>query len=266
VSTPFGPGTWNADCTTDAGELPVDAQSPVGTGALNTIIGRFDTGGTVDMYRINICDTGAFSASTLGSLLDTQIFLFNLDGTGVIFNDDIPGLGLGVESRIDNSGSWITATGDYYLAVGLYNRDPVDGLGALLWNNTGPGGVFDDIRQPDGPGATNPVEGWINFPGGGLAYSISFTGTCYPGGGGGCNRADITDIGDSGAGPDGQLTVDDLIAFVNTFGDAIGCPGTAPCNRADITDIGDTGAGPDGELTVDDIIAFVNAFGDGCPA
>jgi hypothetical protein len=82
----------------------------------------------------------------------------------------------------------------------------------------------------------------------------------------GCNRADITDIGDSGAGPDGQLTVDDLIAFVNTFGDAIGCPGTAPCNRADITDIGDTGAGPDGELTVDDIIAFVNAFGDGCPA
>jgi hypothetical protein len=82
----------------------------------------------------------------------------------------------------------------------------------------------------------------------------------------GCNRADITDIGDTGAGPDGQLTVDDIIAFVNTFSDGTGCPGTPPCNRADITDIGDTGAGPDGQLTVDDIIAYINAFGDGCPA
>ena len=33
--------------------------------------------------------------------------------------------------------------------------------------------------------------------------------------------ADVTDIGDTGAGPDGQLTVDDIIAFVNTFSD--GC-------------------------------------------
>jgi hypothetical protein len=83
---------------------------------------------------------------------------------------------------------------------------------------------------------------------------------------GACNRADVTDIGDTGAGPDGELTVDDIIAFVNTFGDSVGCPGVpnVACNLADITDIGDTGAGPDGELTVDDIIAFVNSFGDGC--
>ncbi len=93
---------------------------------------------------------------------------------------------------------------------------------------------------------------------------VVFRLTSVPGGSTACNRADLTDIGDTGAGPDGQLTVDDIIAFVNTFGDATGCPGIAPCNRADITDIGDTGAGPDGELTVDDIIAFVNAFGDGC--
>ncbi len=79
-----------------------------------------------------------------------------------------------------------------------------------------------------------------------------------------CNRADVTDIGDTGAGPDGQLTVDDIIAFINTFSDATGCPGAAPCNMADITDIGDTGTGPDGQLTVDDIIAFFNAFSDGC--
>ncbi len=80
-----------------------------------------------------------------------------------------------------------------------------------------------------------------------------------------CSLADITDIGDTGAGPDGQLTVDDIITFVNAFSDEIGCPGTAPCNIADVTDVGDTGAGPDGQLTVDDVIAFVNAFSNGCP-
>lgn len=32
-----------------------------------------------------------------------------------------------------------------------------------------------------------------------------------------CSIADITDIGDTGAGPDGQLTVDDFIAYVNAF-------------------------------------------------
>jgi hypothetical protein len=114
--------------------------------------------------------------------------------------------------------------------------------------------------------ATNQADTTLNM-------SVSFNGLAVAagiGGGGpvGCNRADITDIGDTGAGPDDQLTVDDIIAFINTFGDEIGCPGTpgVACNRADITDIGDTGAGPDGQLTVDDIIAFINAFGDGCPA
>jgi hypothetical protein len=80
----------------------------------------------------------------------------------------------------------------------------------------------------------------------------------------GRSLADVTDIGDTGAGPDGQLTVDDIIAFVNTFSDGINCPGSAPCNRADVTGIGGLPSGPDGQLTVDDIIEFVNAFSDGC--
>lgn len=79
-----------------------------------------------------------------------------------------------------------------------------------------------------------------------------------------CNPADITDTGDTGAGPDGQLNLDDILAFVNEYNDATGCPGAAPCNRADITDTGDTGAGPDGQLSLDDILAFVNAYNEGC--
>ncbi len=83
----------------------------------------------------------------------------------------------------------------------------------------------------------------------------------------GCNLADITEVGGTEefpGNPDGQLTVDDLILFVNLFSAATGCPGTAPCNRADVTGIGGSGAAPDGELTVDDLIEFVNAFSTGC--
>lgn len=78
-----------------------------------------------------------------------------------------------------------------------------------------------------------------------------------------CNLADVVSVG-GGELCDGQLTVDDVIAFVNAFGDATNCPGSAPCNIADITDVGNTGNGPDGQLTVDDFILFVNLFGEGC--
>ncbi|MBY0456183.1 MAG: hypothetical protein K2V38_02475, partial [Gemmataceae bacterium] len=83
-----------------------------------------------------------------------------------------------------------------------------------------------------------------------------------------CNLADITEIGgttESQGSPDQQLTVDDIIVFINLFGDATGCPGSGPCNRADVTGIGGPPVAPDGQLTVDDIIGFFNAFGDGCP-
>ena len=80
------------------------------------------------------------------------------------------------------------------------------------------------------------------------------------------NPADVTGIGGTPSQPDAQVTVDDVIAFVNAYGNSIGCPGTlnVQCNLSDITDIGDTGAGPDGQLTVDDVIAFSNAFREGC--
>ncbi len=82
-----------------------------------------------------------------------------------------------------------------------------------------------------------------------------------------CNLADITEIGgtdENPGNPDGQLTVDDLILFVNLFSSGTGCPGAAPCNRADVTGIGGLPEAPDGQLTVDDLIEFVNAFSAGC--
>lgn len=86
-----------------------------------------------------------------------------------------------------------------------------------------------------------------------------------------CNPADVASVGDPGnpapLGPDHQLTVDDLVVFVNDFSDSNGCPGVIPCNRADITAVGGTleaPLGPDGQLTVDDLVLFVNFFSDGC--
>jgi CubicO group peptidase (beta-lactamase class C family) len=56
-------------------------------------------------------------------------------------------------------------------------------------------------------------------------------------------------------GPDGQLTADDIIVFINWF--------FAADVRADIAGPGQT-PGPDGEFTADDLIRFVNAFFAGC--
>lgn len=79
-----------------------------------------------------------------------------------------------------------------------------------------------------------------------------------------CNLADVTSVG-GGVCPDGQLTVDDILEFVNAYNDGIGRPGASPCNMADITGIGGPPEPPDGQLTIDDVLAFINAYNDGCP-
>lgn len=65
--------------------------------------------------------------------------------------------------------------------------------------------------------------------------------------------ADVAQVGGA-AGPDGQLTVDDLIEFVNSF--SAGDP------LSDVAAIGGAPY-PDGQNTVDDLIFFVNAFSEG---
>lgn len=85
-----------------------------------------------------------------------------------------------------------------------------------------------------------------------------------------CNSADITAVGGTDLAPtlpDAQITVDDLLAFVNAFSSAGGCSSTtgARCGLADLTGLGGPPEGPDGQLTVDDLITFVNAYSEGCP-
>ena len=69
-------------------------------------------------------------------------------------------------------------------------------------------------------------------------------------------RADVARLGGT-IGQDGQLTVDDVIVFLDTFfgGDLI---------VADIASLGG-GPTPDGLLTADDVIAFLSSFFAACP-
>lgn len=85
--------------------------------------------------------------------------------------------------------------------------------------------------------------------------------------GGACNLADITEVGGTAeepGQPDGQLTLDDILVFIDLYSDGAGCPGGAPCNGADVCGIGGPPEPADGQLTLDDILAFVNAYNDGC--
>ena len=120
--------TWTE--TGDAGHNPHMEQVVSGVGPLTQIDGSLPTGFDVDVYRIRIADHTMFRATTTaGTAIDTQLWLFHLDGTGVTFNDDDPGGGL--QSRITDP--FVTANGDYLLAISRFDRDPIDASDGQLW-------------------------------------------------------------------------------------------------------------------------------------
>lgn len=72
----------------------------------------------------------------------------------------------------------------------------------------------------------------------------------------GCNIADVASLGGQ-TGPDGMLTPDDVITFLNGFF-------SMNLTVADIASLGGQHT-PDGALTADDLIEFLTAFFAGCP-
>lgn len=76
--------------------------------------------------------------------------------------------------------------------------------------------------------------------------------------------ADVTGAGGPPEPADGLLTLDDILAFVDSYNE--GCvQSAAPCALADITGLGGRPTPPDGQLTLDDILDFVNGYMDDCP-
>ncbi|CAG0985330.1 hypothetical protein PHYC_01990 [Phycisphaerales bacterium] len=164
------PYAWNeiVDGGSDAGDLPFSAQAPVGSGTLNAIAG--DMGADdADMFLIEICDVFSFSATTVGGAgFDTQLFLFNLDGTGVTHNDDSGG----VQSTITNI--FVPANGQYYLAVSRYDHDPINDGAAEIWLDD----PFNVERAPDGGGGA--VVAWNGVTTSAGGYRVTMAGVCFP--------------------------------------------------------------------------------------
>jgi hypothetical protein len=157
----------------DAGDLPGIHQVPAGTDPFTAIHGFF-TGDalTADMYCVEILDPMAFGATTTGgTTIDTQLWLFDMSGMGITFNDDDPAGGL--QSRI--TGQFVPGPGEYLLAISAgYTYDAVNAAGQEIWLDS----PYNVERMPDGPGAPGPITGWIGSPTPG-EYIIALQGASF---------------------------------------------------------------------------------------
>ncbi|MBL8754725.1 MAG: DVUA0089 family protein, partial [Planctomycetes bacterium] len=156
----------------DAGDLPGNAQAPVGTvSPLTAIVGNLVGATDVDMFLIEIADASSFSASTVGgATFDTQLWLFHTDGRGVAANDDSA-----ASAQSALTAAMLPHPGRYLLAITGYDRDPI-ASGAQMWNDT----PYNVERRPDGPRRGEALDGWSGSAVAG-AYSIALTGCKNPG-------------------------------------------------------------------------------------
>ncbi|MCW5767038.1 MAG: DVUA0089 family protein, partial [Phycisphaeraceae bacterium] len=164
---------WNetANGGGDAGEFPGTAQTVIGSGTLSQITGNHATG-DVDMYRINICNAAGFIADVAGTW-DSQLYVFALDGRGLLFVDD---RAANLAAYLDNASGAIAANGEYYLAVSGWPKRAVNAAAQQIWNAT----PYFPAQVPNGPGAADPVlVGWTGSPGAGGNYTVNLTGACY---------------------------------------------------------------------------------------
>lgn len=235
----------------DAGEVPSTATSPSGSGPLTSIGGTLNAS-DADMYRIQICEPGNFSASTanIQTTMDTQMFLFDDNGTAIVMNDDWVG-GTSLQSAITNAFTASLAPGNYLLAISQYNKDPQNNSGSYIWENT----PFRAERGPDGisSGGDNVITAWDAAGGAGGAYRIDLRGACFAGATSNC-AADL----DNGSGTgtvDGAVTIEDLLYFLVQF--------EAGSSHADLDNGTFTGT-LDGAVTVEDLLFFLSHFEQGC--
>lgn len=169
IGQPAGTGTW-----TEQGDAPplMPGQETTGAGPLNAINGALSFQNDVDLFCIRIDDPLQFQATTVGGAsFDTQLFLFDQGGMGITHNDDNP-VG-GNQSTL--TGSFVPGPGLYLLAISAFNRDPVNPINQLIWNN----GPFNVERPPDGLGAPGPLSNWISFSGASGSYTVHLTGCSH---------------------------------------------------------------------------------------
>jgi len=162
----------------DAGSVPATAQ--VIPGEVDEITGTLAVLDQEDLYRVCLAPGATFSATTVGSeIADTQLFLFDATGRGVVANDDNA---TSLQSTLPAGLSLNpTSGGIYYLGVSSFDADPLSAAGPIFEGEE----IIDDVRYyvPAPPGGDEPVSDW-NFQGtytGG--YRVQLTGTasgCVP--------------------------------------------------------------------------------------
>ncbi len=163
----------------DAGKLIPSSQA-VGIG-VNSITGSLGGSTDVDLYRLGL-SSGLFTASTgvaaVGVGPDTQLFLFDSTGRGIVYNDDATGL--------TTQRSFISTTltaGTYYLGISVWNIDPYS-VGGNIFPDT----FFccsTPIAGPTGPGGASPLSYWATGPAGTAAsqsgtYTIALNQRTVP--------------------------------------------------------------------------------------
>jgi hypothetical protein len=165
----------------DAGSLPATAQ--VIPGEVSTITGSLAILDQEDLYRVCLAPGQAFSATTAGTTFDTELFLFDATGRGVVANDDSAA---GSQAAFPAGLELLPTTGGiYYLGVSFFPNEPLSSGGPIF---TGPDGdvIIDDVRYsvPQPPAGDQPVTEWsFTGAGEGGAYQIQLTGTtsgCAP--------------------------------------------------------------------------------------
>ncbi|HEY9607892.1 DVUA0089 family protein, partial [Allocoleopsis sp.] len=137
------------------------------------ISGTLSQGNDVDLYQIYLPANQPFQATTVGgSVVDTQLFLFDSSGRGLYTNDDSAGT---LASTMPASAFTPSTSGTYYLGISACCNDPTSTNGL----------IFDYASAtPTGPGAGFPLSGWDNEGQDTGAYIIRLNGSRFskPGG------------------------------------------------------------------------------------
>lgn len=170
----------------DAGQTPGTAsRTTTGTAAANQpltdIFGSLSSSTDADLFLINITNPATFSATTVNaitnSLLDTQLFLFTLDGRPIYTNDDTPN-GTSLQSTLPAGNSLRpTVAGTYILGISVSGYDPANRNGQVLFAPLDENNASTDVRGPNSNLQPPQLASFISsgFPGSGQ-YDIQLTG------------------------------------------------------------------------------------------
>jgi len=195
------------------------AQSPIGTGPLAGIKGELtgsmarEDGDFEDLFRIYIADPVNFSIFVSPNQdgtpsFDTQLWLFDRAGDGLLGNDDNHDTGMSGKSGFgnattDGTGVMITQPGVYFLGISGAGNTPRNDSGARIFDLAVPG----EVSGPDGViGSSARLNGWTGMGDTG-SYTLQLTGVTFlpPN-----ERADINN--------DGCVDSDDLARLLAGWG------------------------------------------------